>query len=241
MKEDELIIKNKVLLLLDFDNTIVKGFSDEKVLALINNEELIREILGEGKASWAEVMQRGFVQMKKENRTISQIKEIIENLEFNDNFYELLEYIKKNSELYEAVIMSGANTLFLKWFIEKNRLDSVFKNYFALNAEVDDEKLIKIDNCHQHSCPDCNISQCKQKLVSDFLIGKEYRNVIFVGDGHNDFCAGKYLGEENYLFPRIDFPLHKLVNDSNMKKKIKCKVLSWINGLNIISFLKNII
>jgi len=233
--------QEKILLILDFDNTTINGFSDEKVLNLINNEGLIKEILSEGKDSWATVMQKGFQQIKQDNKTIHHVKDIIENLDYNENFNEVFEYLKQNQNHFETIFISGANTLYLKWFIEKNRLDSVIKNCFALNAIEDDELMIRISDCHKHDCSECNISQCKQKIAREFTQEKQYRNIVFIGDGHNDFCLGKFLMESDYLFPRIDFPLHKLANDPVKKLELSCKVLSWKNGLNIVNYLKKLL
>ena len=228
MFEGELLFncQDKTLVILDFDNTIINGFSDEKVLNLLKNDELVKKILGEGKESWADIMQKGFQMIKDDNKTIHHVKEIIEKLELNDNFSEFFEYLKFHQNLYETIIISGANTLYLKWFIEKNRLDSVVKTYFALNAYEDAEKLIRITDCHKHNCPDCNISQCKQKLAQEYTETKKYKNIVFIGDGHNDFCLGKFLKVDDYLFPRIEFPLHKLINNPDKRSEICCNIFS---------------
>ena len=238
MLEGHSKIQNKILVILDFDNTIVKGFSDEKVLDLVNNEELVKEILGEGKQSWAESMQKGFLQIKENKKTISHVREIIENLEFNEKFLDFFEYLKIHKDLYETIIISGTNTLFIRWFLEKNRLGSVIKNFFALDAIEDDEKMIRITDSHKHNCSECNISQCKQILARDYTQRKQFKKIVFIGDGHNDFCLGKFLKEDDYLLPRVDFALHKLVNDPVKRFEISCKVLPWKNGLDIINYIK---
>lgn len=231
------LLKN--LIILDFDNTIVKGYSDEKVLRIINNEELISDILSEKRDSWAAVMQKGFHQMKSERVDISRVKQVIESLELNDHFDELFKYLSTVSESCDVVIVSGANTLYLKWFIEKHSLSNIIKDYFSLNAEIDEHNFINITDCHSHNCPECNVSQCKQKVIRDYLSDKQYNKKFFVGDGHNDFCAGRCLGQEDIILPRIGFSLHKMVNDPDRAEELKCKVSSWKNGLQVINCLKS--
>ena len=77
-------------------------------------------------------------------------------------------------------------------------------------------------------------------MGKEYTAGKQFKNIVFIGDGLNDFCLGKLLKVGDYLFPRFEFPLHKLVNDPVKKLEISCKVLTWINGMDIINYLKNL-
>ena len=78
----------------------------------------------------------------------------------------------------------------------------------------------------------------EQKLAQEYTETKKYKNIVFIGDGHNDFCLGKFLKVDDYLFPRIEFPLHKLINNPDKRSEICCNIFSWRNGLDIINYFK---
>ena len=68
---------------------------------------------------------------------------------------------------------------------------------------------------------------------------ENYEKIIFVCDGSNDICLAKILNKNDVLFPRKDFALYKKLDNEGLRDELKCNINSWVNGFEIISFLKN--
>ena len=80
---------------------------------------------------------------------------------------------------------------------------------------------------------------CKKKILSEFLQGKEYESIYYVGDGLNDFCPTTFLKKKDVVFPREKFPLSEKIIEHVKNHEYEPKVCFWKNGLNILQYIKN--
>jgi 2,3-diketo-5-methylthio-1-phosphopentane phosphatase len=239
--------EKKFLFIFDMDHTILSENTDVSILKLLSDEakkEL--KLKNELSSNWADFMQEVYLKMKEENIKIEQIKEIVENIQLNKGFLELFEFLKLHKKYFEPIIISGANTLFLKWILEKNKLTDVFQLYFSNPAHPCDEHIIKIKQYHKHDCDTCDESQCKRIIVEEFLHSKKvnnvtYSNLIFVGDGSNDYCPSTIFNEQDILFPRLEFPLYRKLYNKGFINKLKCNVRTWKDGFVIMDKVKKLL
>lgn len=246
MEEQPKIKDNKkILFAFDLDYTILNKNSDHVILRLLSDEA--NKFLDEIKKSsdnWANHMQEVYKKMKNENIKINQIKEIVENINFNPGFKELFEFIKSNKDKIDVIIISGANTLFIQWLLEKNNLNDLVSNYYSNWAQFDEELVIKIKGHHTHDCDLCDKSQCKRLILINHLEScdnSNYSKIIFAGDGENDYCPATLLKENDVLFPRKDFPLSNKLYNKGYIKNLKCSHVVWEDGFLIIETLKQFI
>jgi pyridoxal phosphate phosphatase PHOSPHO2 len=68
----------------------------------------------------------------------------------------------------------------------------------------------------------------------------EYERIIYFGDGGNDLCLSQRLTENDFVFPRKNYKLYKLLFNENKKNEIKAKIFPWENGKEIIDILKTL-
>ena len=68
----------------------------------------------------------------------------------------------------------------------------------------------------------------------------EYNKILYVGDGGNDLCLSKKLSEKDYVFPRKNYKLYKLLFNENKKDEIKANIYPWQNGQEIIDILETL-
>ena len=236
----------KILFVFDFDHTIVERNSDMEILTLLSENS--KKSLGPKyivSKNWAKYMQEVYKMMKNDNIEISQIKKIVESLEFNKGYPELFEILKNNKDKIDTLIISGANTLFLEWFLEKHNLTDVFPVYYSNWAVPHEENVIKIDQHHLHDCKECDQSQCKRIIIGDHFKKfhseeqfDTYRHILYAGDGKNDYCPGTILREQDMLFPRANFPLANKLFGKGCVKNLSCQVHLWENAFKIIEVLK---
>jgi len=233
-------LRRKILITLDFDLTILTKNSDYVFLDLLNKKsfELLEEKRKVSK-NWANHMQQVYIHLKADNVPLSKIKERVEKIPLNKGFLELFEFMKSKKERFDTLIISGANTMFLQWFLAKHNVVNLFPKYYSNIAIPDEEVLIRINPFHQHDCTNCDLSQCKKVLFKLYLSSNNidinhYSNVLYAGDGENDYCLSTFLRENDMLFPRIGFPLHEKLFTKGEHKNLKCKIHPWNDGFKIL-------
>jgi len=68
-----------------------------------------------------------------------------------------------------------------------------------------------------------------------------FKNMVFVGDGSNDFCLTTIFTNNDLVCYRIGFALEKMIKKwqvQNEKNEYICKLLPWNTGFEIIENLK---
>lgn len=233
--------EKKILLAFDMDNTILSGYSDYSFFHLLSEESRRQIAPLTDNTNWAHYMQNVFFKLKQDNVKIEQIKEAVQSIPFNPGFIELFDFIKENKDKFENIIISGANTLYIKWILEKHNIGDIFQEYYANIASEDDECLIKIVPYHDHDCTICQESQCKQLILNSHINEKDYSKIIYARDGDNDYCPALLLSEKDILFPRAEYVLHHMLFKNNSIKDLKCEVFPWHDGFAILKELKKLI
>lgn len=236
--------RKKILLVLDMDYTILSQTTDYEVFKLLSEEKL--KMAQQPCENWAHHMQKIYINLKEQNISIEEIKKTIQSIPLTDGFLEIFQFLKKNSEKFEIIIVSGANTLYIEWIIEMYDLGKLISSYYSNKAKPDDEFLIKISPNHYHECKLCenDKAQCKRQVLEEHFKIKNldhmtyYSNIFYVGDGENDYCPGTLLSNHNHLFVREDYGLHKRIISNN---KIECNIHLWNNGYKILETWKKLI
>lgn len=248
-EKNENKVEKKILLIFDLDNTILSQTTDYEVLKLISESDLSQ--ITESSSNWAKFMQEVYKKMKEKSIDLSQIKSVVENIPMNEGFKELFSIIRENKEKFETLIVSGANTLYIKWLLDCHKLHGVVDDVFANPAEPHDDLLIKIRPLNEdHKCTNCvcDQAQCKKLVLLDYFASKgihdynrSYDNLLYVGDGENDFCPSTILCTNHHLFPRECFDLYNMLYRGNRINKLNCKITPWVNGFKIAEVVKKLI
>ena len=77
----------------------------------------------------------------------------------------------------------------------------------------------------------CDINNIKQEKIDEVielfnkryerfinLLGEiNYKNILFICDGENDYCPSTILNNTDYLFPREDYKLFDMIYKDNFK------------------------
>lgn len=245
--------QKKMLLIFDMDNTILKETTDYEVIKLLSKSSL--DTVTEPWQNWAKYMQQVYKKMKEESISLDKVRDSVVKIELNEGFFEIFEMIRTNRDKFETLIISGANTLYIKWVLEHYKIEDLFDKCFSNIAEPDEECLIRISPNHVHECPVClhDLSQCKKKVIEDYLLSKQinpktvsdhYTRIIYVGDGENDYCPSTLLTSNDLLFPREDYALFKMVCEKvpgENLRKLNCVIHSWKNGTSIVEILKKLL
>lgn len=65
--------------------------------------------------------------------------------------------------------------------------------------------------------------------------GVDYGTICFVGDGSNDYCPAQRLHSKDYVFPRSDYALERMVFENG--SKVKANVVPWDSATTILQTL----
>lgn len=93
----------------------------------------------------------------------------------------------------------------------------------------------------------CSLSArnlCKGEALREYIANRAADNVNFsrvsyAGDGANDLCPSLKLSNNDNVFPRFGYPLHKLVGDKCKTKELKAKCYPFVNGNDIWNVLSS--
>ena len=238
--------KKKLLIIFDLDQTIVDldtEFSCVEKYA----PDLVKEKNGNlyVKDHWIEFNNYLYTRMKKNNITWEQISKYYKEMKLSPKFEDLFNYIKNNSSKYDCLIVSGNNDVVINIVLESHNIKKCFKKILCNKSCLDKDNYLKIESLNEkyENCKDCSPFMCKSLCMEDYWKENnkdEYNKILYVGDGGNDLCLSKKLSEKDYVFPRKNYKLYKLLFNENKKDEIKANIYPWQNGQEIIDILETL-
>ena len=234
---------NKTLMIFDFDQTIVDEDSTIQIINLLDNSEFHENDLSNKHRNnkWVDYIQDLFNRLNKQKVDVSKLQNIFCKIKVTKGFVSLLDYVTENENLYETIILSNSNNLFISWFVTERKF--LVKEIIANKAEIVTNTFIKIWNDQKSTCTYCP-DLCKKMSLEEFIKNNKYKKLIYVGDGSNDYCPALVLQKDDYLFVRKNYPLHGMLSSSYstniVSKELKCNICLWDDGNSILQELKKL-
>ena len=241
----------QILLVFDFDHTVIDDNVDTSVCKLAPGGDIpdtVRSLYSDD--GWIEFMGAVFRHLHQHGVSAEKIKKHVETLPLSPGMQELFDYIRTIGQ-YDTIIISDANSVFIKSFLEHQNLDSLVSQVFTNPAEYNSDGCLMIENYHtQDWCPLSTVNLCKGHILQDYIRcrsqgGVVYSRVIYIGDGSNDLCPGLTLRAQDYLLPRKGFSLWKKLEKMRVKqgasgRQVTASVIGWDSGVEIRTLLENI-
>lgn len=230
----------KILLIFDFDKTIIEEDTDVQVVNMFPLEK-VKELkikMDELSYDWIKFMHFVFREMPQYNLTIDNIKQCFDNIHLSKGFEFLFSFLKENKEFFEIVIFSGSNTFNVTYILNRFRLDDLFDCIISNEGTPDEKYILNLQRYHEHNCESCDRCMCKAKILEDYTENKQYEKIIFVCDGNNDYCLGKKLEKNDKIFVRKDYSLYRKLYNKGWKDNLQCDIKCWENGNEIVEWLK---
>ncbi|KAH1004767.1 hypothetical protein HUJ05_005545 [Dendroctonus ponderosae] len=240
-------IKTKVmknLAVFDFDHTIVDTNSDTAVMDLVDKSKFPPDLRKLHKsAGWTAFMQAVFNVLHENQVTEPDIAGLIRRLPGVAGIKHLIQTLHDSMD-YDVIIISDANTYFINAWLEENGLSSKILKVYSNPGAFNEQGRLEIEMFHdQDSCQLSTRNLCKGQIMQDFIKeqskrGIVYRRVVYVGDGHNDFCPILRLGSTGVACCRKAYQCADLVqNAPNTEHRLKAQVCIWENGQEVLEFL----
>ncbi|XP_076297283.1 putative phosphatase phospho2 [Lasioglossum baleicum] len=234
-----------VLVVFDFDHTISNDNTDIIARKLLPQEKLTDNVKELYRTSgWIPYMAKIFELLHSSLIDSKQIERAIIRIPSVPGIETLLKELHVRG--CEIIIISDSNTLFIGQWLRNKKLDHIIAQVFTNPARVDDNGVIRIDMYHvQDSCKLSTVNLCKGQILESYMKqrkneGVNFDRVAYVGDGKNDLCPSLRLTERDFVFPRQNYTLIKILDGSEKMDipKMRARVFPWSNGMQILEKLK---
>ncbi|KAI4355528.1 hypothetical protein L6164_004291 [Bauhinia variegata] len=237
---------NEIVVVFDFDSTIIECDSDNWLLDNFGLTENFYQLLPT--MPWNPLMDRMMKELHTQGKTIEDIVEVLKRTPMHPRIVPAIQ--AAYSLGCELKIVSDANIFFIETILKHHGIWDCFSEITANPSYVSEEGRLRIFPYHDylkssHGCSLCPPNMCKgiiiERLQSSLLAaeGKNKKKVIYIGDGKGDFCPSLKLKESDHVLPRKSFPLLDLVTKNS--NKIEAEVHGWSDGEELEHVLLQII
>ncbi|XP_050233188.1 inorganic pyrophosphatase 2-like [Mercurialis annua] len=219
-----------ILVVFDFDKTIIEVDSDNWVIDELGFTDLFNQLLPT--MPWNSLMDSMMNELYSEGVTMEDIDEVLKRIPIHPR---VIPAIKSAHALgCELRIVSDANLFFIETVLKHLGLKDYFSEINTNPGFVDEEGRLRISPYHDftqssHGCSLCPPNMCKGHVIERIQasISKEQR-IIYLGDGVGDYCPSLKLTDTDYMMPRKDFPAWELISRNPML--VKPEIHEWTDG-----------
>ncbi|XP_061665485.1 probable phosphatase phospho1 [Syngnathoides biaculeatus] len=240
------VAQPRFLVLFDFDETLVNENSDDAVLQALPDQRLpdwLKSSYREG--HYNEHMQQILAYMAERGVSRDAIRSALEAIPPAPGALALLNFLQNHQRDFELAVVSDANMYFIDTWLKHAGVRHLFRRIFTNPASFDASDRLVLLPFHAHSCPRCPDNMCKRVILGEYLalrqkeLGAPFQQVFYVGDGANDVCPSLALGPRDTVFPRKDFPMHRLLKSEGTQ--FKADVVPWSSGEDVLDCLKKVL
>ncbi|XP_006902178.1 PREDICTED: pyridoxal phosphate phosphatase PHOSPHO2 [Elephantulus edwardii] len=238
----------KILLVFDFDNTVIDDNTDTSIVKCAPEKKLPVQLENSyQKGFWTEFMGRVFKYLGEKGIREEEMKRAVTSIPFTPGMVELLSFIRKHKDKFDCIIISDSNSIFIDWVLQGANFRDVFDKIFTNPAAFDSNGHLTVQCHHTHSCSKCPNNLCKKAVLVQFLDnqlqqGVKYARIVYIGDGRNDFCPITFLKKSDFAMPRDGYSLQKILSTPPQNcDPVQSAVVVWSSGLEIISHLQFLI
>jgi pyridoxal phosphate phosphatase PHOSPHO2 len=227
-----------LLVVFDFDHTIVDDNSDTYVNQLFPTDEQYRLANNEclHMSCWTDRMRHIFTHLSRYHTTEDDYIRHMQMMPLTDGLARLIVFLHSLKDT-QLIIVSDSNSMFIDIVLKHNQLDDRFKNIFTNRAYFDrNEQCLSIEPCGQHTCSTCPLNMCKRAIIETYrqMTCTDDTRIVFIGDGHNDVCAATSLRSCDLVCARRDYRMAKELKN----EKLTAELLEWTHGKDIEDFLR---
>ncbi|GMI77940.1 phosphoethanolamine/phosphocholine phosphatase 1 [Hibiscus trionum] len=220
----------EVVVIFDFDKTIIDCDSDNWVVDELGFTELFNQLLPT--MPWNSLMDKMMEEIHARGKTIGDIVQVLKRTPIHPR---IVPAIKSAHALgCELRVVSDANMFFIETILGNLGLRECFSEIDTNPGFVDDEEKLRIFPHHDftkrsHGCSLCPPNMCKGMVIEKIQASFEgKKKIIYLGDGSGDYCPSLKLGEADYMMPRKNFPVWDLICRNPVL--IKAEIHGWSDG-----------
>ncbi|KAL2501378.1 Inorganic pyrophosphatase 3 [Forsythia ovata] len=232
----------KIVMIFDFDRTLIDDDSDRWVLTNMGLTHLFYQL--QSTLPWNFLMSRMLEELHLQGRSVYDIAECLQQIPLHPR---IIAVIRTAHALgCDLKVVSDANEFYIKTILEHHGVYNCFSEIITNPTVVEDGGRLRIfpyhDMASSHGCNLCPPNLCKGcvlEQIQSSISESERKRLIYVGDGRNDFCPTLKLDAQDFVMPRMNFPLFDRILNNPML--VKAKVHEWSNGEELARILHELI
>ncbi|KAL5975594.1 Inorganic pyrophosphatase 1 [Asimina triloba] len=234
-----------IVVVFDFDKTIIDCDSDNWVIDGLGATQLFEELLPT--MPWNSLMDRMMRELHSQGKTIADIEECLKRAPL---YPATISAIKSAHALgCDLRIVSDANLFFIETILKHHGLIECFSEINTNPSFVDEDGKLGIfpyhdftSSPHGCTCIHCPPNMCKGLIIERIrasVLKNEKKRFIYLGDGKGDFCPSLKLEEGDHVMPRRNYPVWDLI--CNNPLLLKAEIHEWSNAEDLETVLLNLI
>ncbi|XP_050380637.1 inorganic pyrophosphatase 1-like [Argentina anserina] len=232
-----------VVVVFDFDHTIINCDSDNLVVDGLGATDLFNEL--SPTMPWNPLMDRMMKELHSQGKTIEDIVEVLKTTPIHPR---IVAAIREAHALgCDLRIVSDANVFFIETILKHLGLEECFTEINTNPSHVDEQGRLRISpfcdfTSSPHGCSLCPPNMCKSVIterIRSQASAEGRKRMIYVGDGVGDYCPSLNLREGDFVIPRKNFPLFNKICQNPLA--LKAEIHEWIDGEEFEHILLNLI
>lgn len=237
----------RLLVVYDFDWSMADQDTDRYIFE-VNDIELRRRMEDlEDRMQWTDLVAMSLREFHERGGTREQIESALKNMPFHPAMVRALKGLKQTADPETTLFcLSNSNSVFISTILQDKGLVELFTEIVTNPAEWDESGLLelrrRVDPAGvQHGCKvGCSANMCKgEELKAFFERHKpEFDQVIYVGDGGNDYCPTLRLRSQDTVLCRRQKGLEKRIETEGPKDGLQCQVVKWTQAWEVEEYYK---
>ncbi|KAK6248982.1 hypothetical protein QUC31_020547 [Theobroma cacao] len=232
-----------VVLVFDFDKTIIECDSDDWVVEGFGVSELFTQLRPTFPLNT--LMDRMIMEVQSRGNSTADIAACLRRVPLHPRIVSVIKAAHASG--CDLRIISDANVFFIETILKNHGLLDRFSEINTNPSYVDGEGRLRISPYHDfesssHGCNICPPNMCKgliMERVQASVSATGKKRFIYLGDGTADFCPGLKLGEDDFLMPRKNFPVWELICSN--PKLIRANIHEWNDGEELGDVLSHLV
>ncbi|XP_061350223.1 inorganic pyrophosphatase 1-like [Gastrolobium bilobum] len=221
-----------IVVVFDFDKTIIDCDSDNWVVDELGFNDLFNELLPT--MPWNTLMDRMMMELHSHGKTIEDIVQVLQRIPIHPR---LISAIKAANALgCDLRIVSDANTFFIETILKHLGIRECFSEINTNPGYVNEEGILRVLPYHDfnnspHRCSLCPPNMCKGLIIEriqNSMSRFANKRFIYLGDGVGDYCPSLRLKDKDFVMPRKNFPVWDLICKEPLL--IKAEIHEWSEG-----------
>lgn len=222
-----------IVVLFDFDKTIIDCDSDNWVVDGLGFTDLFNELLPT--MPWNSLMDKLMGELHARGRTIEEIADVLQRAPIHPRIVPAIKSIHAMG--CELRVVSDANLFFIETILNHLGIRECFSEINTNPGFVDEEGRLRILPFHDftsssHGCGLCPPNMCKgvviERIQASVSAEGKKKRFIYLGDGHGDYCPSLKLLEGDFMMPRKNYPVWDLICRNPML--LKAEIYGWTDG-----------
>ncbi|KAI8928015.1 phosphatase phospho-type [Entophlyctis helioformis] len=234
----------RLLLAFDFDWTLVDEDSDQAVLQMLPAVYAkYKELHAAGSYQWTDLMNLLVGEVHAAGVTPDQLRERLSSIPFNPAMGAALELAHRHGS--QIIIISDANTFYISTITQAKGIDQWISRTITNTGRIDDSGRLHImrhTTYPPHGCSRCSANLCKGKeLLEHMAEYGPFDRVVYLGDGHNDFCPSTKLSPSDLVLPRSGRGFANMLQDPALRSEIRAEIQLWNSADDVLAIFRRLL